>query len=197
MVSASAEVQTEPRIEGYTNQLSYIAGEEVAFHLSSNATLASVYIERVGPSNQLVLEQAAIQVSEQAVPDRASSDGCNWPATWKFKLPEQWPSGFYEATWTTRPLSEGASTGSTKIHFIVRSLKPGETSKILLQLSTNTWNAYTNWGGHSLYSFHDRDGVQGHRVSFNRPQASGQFYNWESQGNRIWNHRVNSFVVVG
>lgn len=180
MVSAPTEVQSEPRIEGYTNQLSYIAGEEVAFHLSSNATLASVRIERIGPSNQLVLEQSEIQVSEQAVPDRASSDGCNWPATWKFKLPEQWASGFYETTWSTRPLNEGAPSGSTKIHFIVRSSKPGETSKILLQLSTNTWNAYTNWGGHSLYSFHDRDGLQGHRVSFNRPQASGQFYNWES-----------------
>ncbi|MFM7118617.1 MAG: N,N-dimethylformamidase beta subunit family domain-containing protein [Planctomycetota bacterium] len=176
----SASERNEPRIEGYTNQLSYLGGEEVAFHLSSNAGLASVRIERVGPSNQLVLEQAEIQVSEQSVPDRASSDGCNWPATWRFKLPEQWSSGLYEATWTIRPVSAEAPSGSTKIHFIVRSSKPGESSKILLQLSTNTWNAYTNWGGHSLYSFHDRDGLQGHRVSFNRPQASGQFYNWES-----------------
>jgi hypothetical protein len=47
-----------------------------------------------------------------------------------------------------------------------------------LQLSTNTYNAYTNWGGHSLYSYHDRDGVQGNRVSFARPQSS-QFGNWE------------------
>ncbi|MFM7739196.1 MAG: hypothetical protein ACKO9H_07320, partial [Planctomycetota bacterium] len=104
----SASERNEPRIEGYTNQLSYLGGEEVAFHLSSNAGLASVRIVRVGPSNQLVLEQAEIQVSEQSVPDRASSDGCNWPATWRFKLPEQWSSGLYEATWTIRPVSAEA-----------------------------------------------------------------------------------------
>jgi hypothetical protein len=48
----------------------------------------------------------------------------------------------------------------------------------LLQLSTNTYNAYNNWGGSSLYAFHGRANLQGHRVSFDRPLA-GQFRQWE------------------
>jgi hypothetical protein len=48
----------------------------------------------------------------------------------------------------------------------------------LLQLATNTYNAYNNWGGGSLYGFHGRAGLQGHRVSFDRP-LEGQFRTWE------------------
>ena len=48
----------------------------------------------------------------------------------------------------------------------------GEQFENTSQLATNTYNAYTNWGGHSLYSYHDRDGLQGHRVSFDRPITS-------------------------
>ena len=55
---------------------------------------------------------------------------------------------------------------------------PGKTSRVLLQLSTNTYNAYNNWGGFSLYAYNGKGGNQGHQVSFQRPPAS-QFPNWE------------------
>jgi hypothetical protein len=84
------------------------------------------------------------------------------------------------------------------LFFVIRSAKPGENTSILLQLSTNTYNAYTNWGGHSLYSYHDRDGLQGHRVSFARPLAS-QFAKWElplvkwaEQNGYVIDYAVNS-----
>lgn len=38
---------------------------------------------------------------------------------------------------------------------------------------------FHNWGGHSLYSYHDRDGIQGHRVSFERPPLARFFRTWE------------------
>src|SRR5690606_14670517 len=53
-------------------------------------------------------------------------------------------------------------------------------AKILLQLATNTYNAYNNWGGFSLYAYNGRNGNQGHRVSFERPPAS-LFPLWEQQ----------------
>lgn len=52
--------------------------------------------------------------------------------------------------------------------------------RILLQLATNTWCAYTNWGGYSLYGYHAIDGKQGRRVSFDRPIDS-QFGAWEAK----------------
>jgi hypothetical protein len=52
--------------------------------------------------------------------------------------------------------------------FVVRPGRPGRESRILLQLCTNTYNAYNNWGGTSLYGGPDG---QGRRVAFDRPWA--------------------------
>ena len=162
-------------VAGYASQVSVAPGEEITFHISSSAAQVELTIERLGAERVKVWDKADIAVSLQTVPDRASSDGCKWPESHRLKIPEQWPSGYYQATMNVK--RDDASARST-LFFIVRSGQPGSKSKILLQLATNTYNAYTNWGGHSLYAFHDRDGVQGHRVSFDRPLSS-QFENWE------------------
>ncbi|MDX1925974.1 MAG: DUF6605 domain-containing protein [Pirellulaceae bacterium] len=162
-------------VAGYTHQTSYAPGEQVALHLSSNADKVAIKILRLGPTAEVVLEKADVAVAEQVIPDRASSHGCNWPVAIQINVLESWRSGYYQIQLTVQ--KEDKKAESTAF-FIVRAAKPGTNSKILLQLSTNTYNAYTNWGGHSLYAYHDRDGVQGHRVSFNRPQQS-QFENWE------------------
>ena len=162
-------------VHGYANQVSVVAGEEIAFHISCSAPQVDMSIERMGSEKVKLWEQREIATSVQAIPDRASSDGCKWPESHRLKIPAHWPSGYYQAT--MRAAKDGAEARST-LFFIVRSPQPGTRSKILLQLATNTYNAYTNWGGHSLYAFHDRDGLQGHRVSFDRP-ISSQFENWE------------------
>ncbi|MCA9132190.1 MAG: hypothetical protein KDA45_03515, partial [Planctomycetales bacterium] len=163
-----------PYVAGYTDQLSYEAGDEVALHLFSSAGSLAFQVVRTGPEDETVLEQAGIAAEVHPIPDRASSDGCQWPVAHRFTIPHDWRSGYYEVLLTSED-SQRPAKG--KLFFVLRA---GETttSKILLQLSTNTYNAYTNWGGHSLYSYHDRDGLQGHRVSFDRPQNS-QFANWE------------------
>ncbi|MFM8706453.1 MAG: N,N-dimethylformamidase beta subunit family domain-containing protein, partial [Planctomycetia bacterium] len=173
-VPAGPATAEEPAIEGYTDQLSYRPGEKVAFHLSAKAAQARVKIQRIGGENRVVLEQDGITIGSHPMPVKASSDGCNWPVAWSFAVPADWKSGVYEAAFT--PAAGGKPA---VIHFMVRSAQPGKTSKILFQLSTNTWNAYTNSGGHSLYSYHDVAGLQGHRVSFNRPQHSGMINSWE------------------
>ena len=162
-------------VVGYVDQTSYAPGAEVMLHLSSNAEKTAVKISRLGPTADVVMEKADIAVAEHAIPDRASSNGCNWPIATQVKISDNWRSGYYQVQFSVQKDEQKAESTA---YFIVRSAQPGVSSKILLQLSTNTYNAYTNWGGHSLYAFHDRDGVQGHRVSFNRPQQS-QFENWE------------------
>ncbi|NNE13226.1 MAG: DUF4350 domain-containing protein [Ilumatobacter sp.] len=49
----------------------------------------------------------------------------------------------------------------------MRSAKP--SARTLLVLATNTWNAYNDWGGRSLYT-------GGHRVSFRRPFGRGMLW---------------------
>lgn len=165
-------------VEGYTDQQSYAPGDEVVFHLSSSAKQVTLKIARQGPSSEAMLEKVIDDVANHPIPDRASSDGCKWPGAFTLAIPTQWKSGYYHVELSVKDEIDNAKSVKSSCYFIVRSASPGSTSRILIQLSTNTYNAYTNWGGHSLYAFHDRDGLQGHRVSFNRPQRS-QFESWE------------------
>ncbi|WP_442507052.1 N,N-dimethylformamidase beta subunit family domain-containing protein [Novipirellula sp. SH528] len=164
-----------PFVLGYANQVSVAAGEEISFHVSASGDAFDMRVERVGAERTTVLEKSQIACATHPIPDRASSHGCNWPAALTITVPKDWASGYYEATLT---LQAGEKPARSSLFFIVRAAEAGKNTKILLELATNTYNAYTNWGGHSLYGYHDRDGIQGHRVSFDRPLHS-QFTKWE------------------
>ena len=173
-VDAEQRQPDTPFVFGYADQLSYRPGEDVVLHLSSSESEIALSIERVAAGRELVFEKRGIAGVAHPIPDRASSHGCDWPETFRFQIPEDWRSGYYEVSLTAGAEKPARST----LFFVLRSSQPGKDSKILIQLATNTYNAYTNWGGHSLYSYHDRDGLQGHRVSFDRPIGS-LFNNWE------------------
>src|SRR3954451_18178387 len=183
----AVQAQTlEPRplfVEGYTSQLSYAPGDEVALCVSTTAPKYNVEISRVGAKREVVLTKKDVEGKEHPVPENCSSHGCNWPVSFKFKVPADWKSGYYAVALSAEDrggqfVERGRRTAASEAFFVVRAGEPGKTSKILLQLCTNTYNAYNNWGGHSLYGFHARGKLQGHRVSFDRPPSS-QFNNWE------------------
>jgi hypothetical protein len=110
------------------------------------------------------------------VPANASSHGCGWPVALRLKVPADWKSGYYTAR--MEAALPGGKRARSDLFFVVRPAHPGKGSKVLLQLTINTYNAYCNWGGYSLYAYNGRNKVQGRRVSFNRPIA-GQFAQWE------------------
>jgi hypothetical protein len=174
-VVGDQEQPTAPFVMGYASRISGVAGDELSIHLSSTASSVEIVIERLGAERIKVFEKSGLPGAVYPIPDRASSEGCDWPAALTMTIPEDWKSGYYEGTLRT---GAGDKSARGKLFFIVRSAHPGRQASVLLQLATNTYNAYTNWGGHSLYSYHDRDGLQGHRVSFERPLAS-QFSKWE------------------
>ena len=76
-------------------------------------------------------------------------------------------------------LTSGPYTGTVQlVPFVVRE-PPGHHAAILVQESVNTWQAYDNWGGKSLYGFTSTDGVAAVKVSFNRPLVDAkQRYVW-------------------
>lgn len=186
IASATHADQSRPPglyVEGYAGQTSYAPGDELELHIASSQGRIAIAIHRLGRDAEKVWETSDAAASDPPIPDRASSHGCNWPVTYRMTIPDDWQSGYYEATLSAEDgggsyVHRGRRTARSSLFFVVRAKTPGQQSKILLQLSTNTYNAYTNWGGHSLYAYHDRDDVQGHRVSFHRPQDS-QFANWE------------------
>ena len=82
------------------------------------------------------------------MPETCASDGCGWPVAHSFVLPH-WRSGFYEVTMRVEDgggtfTHRGKRTAESVLSFVVRSSQPGRDTKILLQLSTNSWAAYNN-----------------------------------------------------
>ncbi len=168
-------------IEGYADQCSYAPGDEAGIHVSTGAATFSATLERVGLKRQLVWQKKDLPGHHYAVPDDAASAGCRWPEAFRVPVGADWPTGYYEMTlkaedkggqWTRR----GARTAQSTLFFVVRPAKA--SAAILIQLCTNTYNAYTNYGGFSLYGYNGIAKNQGHRVSFDRPQSS-QFSRWE------------------
>ena len=196
--------QTENRIrplyiDGYTHQLSYAPGEEIAFHVSTSAGNHSLEIARIGAEREVVFNESGLPGKAQPVPVNASSHGCGWEATYTFEVPETWQSGYYEGILRASdgggdPIYRNHRTAESSLHFIVRPAQPGSNTPILLQLSTNTYNAYTNWGGFSLYGYHGQNGMQGRRVSFDRPLGS-QFRTWELQF-VVWQNRTDMCLIT-
>ena len=183
---AAATAAVAPRvlfIEGYAGRESYAPGEEVTFHVSTSAGAYSLQIARLGGSTEEVWNKAGLVGGPQVVPPNASAEGCAWPSSHSLKIPESWKSGYYEVTLQAvdsggRYTERGRRTAEGKCFFVVRPAHPGRDTKILLQLATNTYNAYNNWGGHSLYAYNSEHANQGSRVSFERPPAS-QISRWE------------------
>ncbi len=176
----------EPRplfIEGYAGRLSYAPGEQAALHISTSGGRFSVEIRRIGATNETVWTRKDLPGRDHPIPEDASSHGCRWPVALSVPVAPHWRSGYYVVTLRTEDsggayVQRGRRTAESDLYFVVRSANPGRSSKILLQLSANTYNAYNNWGGFSLYAYNGRARNQGSRVSFHRPGGS-QFFNWE------------------
>ena len=170
-------------IEGYTGQVSYEPGDELTLHVSTAASVFGVEISRIGAKTVSVFKQTDIPGKVFSIPENASSHGCGWPVAFKMPIPAEWKSGYYHVTLRVADgggkfVNRGPRTAESSCLFVLRPTTPGATSKVLLQLSTNTYNAYNNWGGYSLYAYNGHANVQGHRISFLRPPTS-QYWNWE------------------
>jgi len=153
-------------IAGYAYPLSVKAGEAVAFHISTDTSKYSIEIARIGYERRVVWNREGLKGKQHGIPENAFSHGCRWPVSLELKVPEDWQSGYYHVQFRGEDCT--GQTASGQIFFVVRSAYPGRDSSVLLQLSTNTANAYNSWGGASLYR-----GTNGPsaRVSFERPYA--------------------------
>lgn len=179
----SAEAPPPIFVEGYAGRVSYAPGEELTLHVSTSEAEFAVEITRIGAQRTTVWTQAKLAGAAHAIPENASSHGCGWPAAVKLPLPADWPTGYYLVTFRVRDgggkyVHRSARGAESSCYFVLRPAAPGQRSRILLQLSTHTYNAYNNWGGFSLYAYNGRGGNQGHRVSSARPPMP-QFANWE------------------
>ena len=78
-----------------------------------------------------------------------------------------WTSGYYVAEFV---LTTGPDAGrAASAPFVVRDSQSATASQILVQVPVNTWQAYNQWGGKSLYDFGT---TRAYRVSFDRPYGT-------------------------
>ena len=187
-VAATARVRADDRpaalfIDAYAGEVSVPQGGEVALHVSTSQRRFSVEIARLGAKREVVWNGTSDAGAEHPIPEDASSNGCRWPVALRVPIPATWRSGYYQVSLRVEDrggkyVRRNRRVSESTCYFIVRAAEPGRTSKILLQFSTHTYNAYNNWGGFSLYAYNGRGGNQGHRVSYHRPPES-LFPNWE------------------
>lgn len=166
-VAGAAEQPQESKtfIEGYASLLSCTAGDVVPLHISTNAAKYDIEIFRAGASSVSVFKKTGLNGKQHEVPDDAGTHGCRWPLALKVPVAATWPSGYYRVMLHTQEANGKRAKGEA--FFCVRSAKPGTQAKILLQLCTNTYNAYNRWGGESLYGGTKKRYTR--RVSFERP----------------------------
>ncbi len=157
-------------IEGYSERPSYAPGEVARLCTSTAAATYDVMIERWGAARERVWAATGLAGVEQPTPPDADVAGCGWSATIDVPVDPAWRSGFYLVTLT----AHGAPTDRAGAHtgFVVRA--GADRRRALLVLATNTWNAYNDWGGRSLYT-------GGHEVSFQRPWGRGMLVRPEAE----------------
>jgi hypothetical protein len=83
-----------------------------------------------------------------------------------FTVPSEWRSGYYEVIFRAVDDKSGRSEEALAFFVVRPSQRASPQGAMLLVLSTNTYNAYNDWGGPSLYT-----GAT--QVSFQRPMARG------------------------
>jgi hypothetical protein len=88
-----------------------------------------------------------------------------------------WRSGYYEVC---LEVEVGGKVRRSYAFFVVRPMPGAPTGRALLALSTNTWNAYNDFGGRNLYT-------GGTSVSFQRPMAPGYLFKPPGAGRRVTN----------
>jgi len=163
-------------VEGYASEVSVLPGQELDLHVSTNPPARyRVQVYRIGWYAGAGARRVACspacgsdeQGAAQPVPAFDPTTGylnAGWPVTDRFAVTKAWTSGYYLAELV---LADGPNAGQGSwVPVIVRE-PPGQASDVLVQAPVNTWQAYNDWGGRSLYF--NFNGVGDNHVSFDRP----------------------------
>jgi hypothetical protein len=170
-------------IQGFATDISVNVGQTVYFKIQTNATRYHFDIYRLGYYGgngarliaQNLTPSATLPQSQPACltnPSLGFMDCGNWAVSASWAVPASATSGIYLAH-----LIRDDTGGDSHIVFVVRN--DASHSDVLFQTSDETWQAYNDYGGHSLY------GPQGefdladraYKVSYNRPFNTRAFEN--------------------
>lgn len=168
---SGAEAQAEG---GYGDSFCVSQGDTFRFHISTSITDFALKLYKLGNQKILVATFDHVQGGTSMLPDSSYWYGCKWPVSYSLKIPNAWTPGVYVAEF---PITNG----NGQIVFCVKALILGTYSNVCLKMSVNTWEAYNNFGGKSLYGFNSTGGKASAKVSFNRPNDMSSYFIWENK----------------
>lgn len=150
-------------LEGYSDRISYFSGETIQLKVHAPNKRFSVSFFRHGKEMKNYFQTGYMTGSSQNYFGDSYRAGAFWKTSYSYKLPLNWPTGMYSAK-----LSDG--TNEFHVTFIIKE-RTLQRDDIAVLASTNTWEAYNNWGGKSLYSYSYVNGTRKYNevVSSNRP----------------------------
>jgi len=159
-----------PQLEGgYVNKQSVIPGDTLKFYISTTSATVNFVIKRIVNSSTLVTAATYNNITGgvKTTPDSSYYYGCNWPVALSIVIPSAWLPGMYRVDFNT-------SLGTNSILFMVKPPTPASYSNVLVVVPTNTWQAYNNGGGKSLYDVSSV--TRSYKVSFLRPGGNTVSY---------------------
>jgi hypothetical protein len=182
-------------IEGYASLTSVNRGSPINLFVNTTNSAFNLEVFRIGwyggAGGRRMLGPVQLTGCSQSIPPMELPTRlveCNWTNPYTLQIPgtpsdpTNWPSGVYVAK-----LTGGDDGKQSYIIFAVRDdTRPAD---LLAQMSFNTYHAYNNWGGASLYDFNSPGG-RASKVSFNRPFAlvSQNSSSWVGAGEFFGSH---------
>lgn len=163
----------DPTIQGFATDISVNAGQTISFKINTTASAYTIGIFRIGYYGGLGARKVASITPSVPLPQTQPAclsdattklfDCGNWAVSASWSVPSTAVSGVYLAV-----LVRSDTGGASQIPFIVRN--DLSTSNIVFQTSDETWEAYNDYGGHSLYGPTSFDLTnRAYKVSYNRP----------------------------
>jgi hypothetical protein len=184
-----------PEIELYTSQVSVVPGETVQIHVDTKpAARYRVELFRLGwyggTGARLIACKPSCTGSAQGVPqvvpapDAYGTVRADWPITETISIPNAASSGYYDVK---AILTSGPDAGEAWSTPLIVKEPSTQNSAVLVVTPINTWEAYNNWGGKSLYAYNSTGGAAV-KVSFDRP------YSPDAQGPFLWEYPLVRFL---
>jgi hypothetical protein len=163
----AAQVRCEGPLAAYTDRIATTGGDSIALRVHAPVGRFDATIVRYGKIDRSVRRVEGLIGAPQSRPRSAYRLGAGWPVAWRFAVDEALEPGLYGARLTD------PAGGATTVPLVVRPNVP--RSRLLVLCSTNTWAAYNEWGGASLYHWRQADALGRDRaraVSRLRPNPS-------------------------
>ena len=184
-IRGAATTWSDVELRGYADQTSVNIGQSITFYVSDSSTITvpptyDMQVYRMGwyGGTGATLKQTISGLAGQNQPDPSPDPTtglieAKWQPSYTLTIPSDgsWTSGVYLA----KLIEKDGSVGY--IIFVVRN--DAQQSDILFQIPVNTYEAYNNWGGKSLYDYNSSGSLnslgtpRAYKVSFDRPYADG------------------------